>query len=53
MAAFQAARPRDSEERSEVLIPPEATLVFEIELLAITPGDDAKSPSDIARSVDQ
>jgi peptidylprolyl isomerase len=53
MAAFQAARPRDSEERSEVLIPPEATLVFEIELLAITLADDPKSPSDIARSNDQ
>jgi FKBP-type peptidyl-prolyl cis-trans isomerase len=53
MAAIKAARPRNLEERAEVLIPPEATLVFEIELLDITPGDDPKSPSDIAHSVDR
>jgi FKBP-type peptidyl-prolyl cis-trans isomerase len=53
MAALQAAKPRDSLERAEVLIPPESTLVFEIELLAITPGEDPKSPSDIARRADQ
>lgn len=48
MAALQAARPRDSEERAEVLIPPESTLIFEIELLAVSPGDDPESPSDIS-----
>ena len=53
MAALQAARPRDSEERAEMLIPPKSTLIFEIELLAIASGDDPDSPSDIARSVDQ
>jgi peptidylprolyl isomerase len=34
----------------EVLIPPDSTLVFEIELLAISPREDPESPSDIARS---
>jgi FKBP-type peptidyl-prolyl cis-trans isomerase len=53
MAALQAANPRDSEERAEMLIPPESTLIFEIELLAVTPGDDPESPSGIARRVDQ
>ncbi len=53
MAALQAAKPRDSLERAEMLIPPESTLIFEIELLAITPGDDPKSPSDIAHRADQ
>jgi len=33
----------------EVLIPPASTLVFEIELLAISPREDPESPSDIAR----
>jgi peptidylprolyl isomerase len=48
MAALQAAKPRKSTERAEVLIPPESTLIFEVELLAITPGEEPKSPSDIA-----
>ncbi len=48
MAALQAARPRDSIERAEVLIPPGSTLIFEIELLAITPGAEPERPSDIA-----
>ena len=52
MAALPAARPRGSKERAEMLIPPKSTLIFEIELLAIDPGDDPKSPSDIARSID-
>jgi peptidylprolyl isomerase len=53
MAALQVAKPRDSKERAEMLIPPESTLVFEIELLAITPGDDPESPPDIAHRADQ
>ncbi len=48
MAALKAVKPHDSDDRAEVLIPPESTLVFEIELLAITPGEDPESPSDIA-----
>ena len=48
MAALPAAKPRDLQERAEVLIPPESTLVFEIELLAVTPGEEPENPSDIA-----
>jgi FKBP-type peptidyl-prolyl cis-trans isomerase len=49
MAALQVVKPGDSQERAELLIPPDSTLVFEIELLAIAPGEDFESPSDIAR----
>ena len=48
MAALQPAQPRHSSERAEVLIPPGSTLIFEIELLAVTPGEEPESPSDIA-----
>jgi FKBP-type peptidyl-prolyl cis-trans isomerase len=50
MAAVQAVDASRSSGAGEVLIPPESTLVFEIELLAISPRDAPKSPSDIARS---
>jgi len=48
MAALPAARPRDPNQRAEVLIPPGSTLIFEIELLAITPGEEPESPADVA-----
>jgi peptidylprolyl isomerase len=50
MAAVQAVDASRSSGAGEVLIPPESTMVFEIELLAISPRDAPKSPSDIARS---
>ena len=49
MAAVQAVNAGRSIAASEVLIPPETTLVFEIELLAIGLPEDPKSPADIAR----
>ncbi|MBW2540859.1 MAG: FKBP-type peptidyl-prolyl cis-trans isomerase [Deltaproteobacteria bacterium] len=53
MAALQVAKPFEPEERAEVLIQPESTLVFEIELLAITPGGDSEAPSELARSAER
>jgi peptidylprolyl isomerase len=50
MAAVQAVSTSRSSGAGKVLIPPESTLVFEIELLAISPREDPESPSDIARS---
>jgi FKBP-type peptidyl-prolyl cis-trans isomerase len=50
MAAVQAVDASRSTGAGKVLIPPESTLVFEIELLAIGPREDPESPSDIARS---
>ena len=50
MAAVQAVNPVESIGAGQVLIPPRSTLVFEIELLAISPREDPESPSDIARS---
>jgi hypothetical protein len=49
MAALQAANSGRSEDRAELLIPPGSTLVFEIELLAITPSEAPETPADIAR----
>jgi len=53
MAALQAANSGLSEDRAELLIPPGSTLVFEIELLAIAPGEDPETPSDIARRANE
>jgi hypothetical protein len=50
MAAVQAVNPVGSIGAGQVLIPPKSTLVFEIELLAISPREDPENPSDIARS---
>jgi peptidylprolyl isomerase len=50
MAAVQAVNPVGLTGAGQVLIPPKSTLVFEIELLAISPREDPESPSDIARS---
>jgi FKBP-type peptidyl-prolyl cis-trans isomerase FkpA len=50
MAAVQAVDVAESRGAGEVLIPPESTLVFEIELLAIGTDGAPESPSDIARS---
>jgi FKBP-type peptidyl-prolyl cis-trans isomerase len=50
MAAAQAVDAIGSTGAGKVLIPPESTLVFEIELLAIGSSEDPESPSDIAHS---
>jgi FKBP-type peptidyl-prolyl cis-trans isomerase len=50
MAALQPAQPGRSADRAELLIPPRSTLVFEIELLAVSPGEPLETPSDIASS---
>jgi len=50
MAALQAVDVSVSRGAGEVLIPPESTLVFEIELLAVDPGEASERPSDVARS---
>lgn len=50
MAAVQAVNAAESSGAGKILIPPESTLVFEIELLAIGPSKDPESPSDVARS---
>ncbi len=50
MAAVQAVNASRSTGAGEILIPPESALVFEIELLDISPREAPKSPSDIARS---
>ena len=50
MAALQAVDASNSSGAGQVLIPPESTLVFEIELLAIGPPEAPEGPSDIARS---
>jgi FKBP-type peptidyl-prolyl cis-trans isomerase len=50
MAAVQAVNPVGSTGAGQILIPPRSTLVFEIELLAISPREDPENPSDIARS---
>jgi peptidylprolyl isomerase len=50
MAEVRAVSTSRSAGAGEVLIPPDSTLVFEIELLAISPREDPESPSDIARS---
>jgi peptidylprolyl isomerase/FKBP-type peptidyl-prolyl cis-trans isomerase FkpA len=50
MAAVQVIDTARSSGAGRVLIPPESTLVFEIELLAIGPHDVSEGPSDIARS---
>ncbi len=50
MAALQSVNASRSSGAGKVLIPPESTLVFEIELLAFSPREAPKSPSDIARS---
>ena len=50
MAEVRVVSTSRSAGAGEVLIPPDSTLVFEIELLAISPREDPESPSDIARS---
>ena len=50
MAVVQAVDVSRSTGTVKSLIPPDSTLVFEIELLAIGPREDPESPSDIARS---
>jgi peptidylprolyl isomerase len=50
MAVVQAVDASRSTGTVKNLIPPDSTLVFEIELLAIGPREDSESPSDIARS---
>jgi hypothetical protein len=50
MAVVQAVSASRSSGAGKVLIPPASTLVFEIELLAISPREDPENPSDIARS---
>jgi FKBP-type peptidyl-prolyl cis-trans isomerase len=52
MVAVQAVDAVESTGAGTVLIPPESTLVFEIELLAIGSSEDPESPSDIASSTD-
>jgi hypothetical protein len=52
MVAVQAIDVGRSSGAGQVLIPPESTLVFEIELLAISPYEDPKSPPDIARGAE-
>jgi len=49
MAALQAVSSLGAEERAELLIPPKSTLIFEIELLAVTPREGPELPPDIAR----
>jgi peptidylprolyl isomerase len=49
MAEVRVVSTSRSAGAGEVLIPPDSTLVFEIELLAISPREDPESPSDIAR----
>jgi FKBP-type peptidyl-prolyl cis-trans isomerase len=49
MAALQAVNASDSTGAGEVLIPPESTLVFEIELLDISHRESPKTAADIAR----
>jgi hypothetical protein len=49
MAALQAVNASDSTGAGEVLIPPESTLVFEIELLDISHRETPNTPADIAR----
>jgi hypothetical protein len=48
MAALQAINSSDSTGTGEVLIPPDSTLVFEIELLAIGNRKAPETPADIA-----
>jgi FKBP-type peptidyl-prolyl cis-trans isomerase len=53
MAAVQVIDVDQSSGAGEVLIPPESTLIFEIELLAVSPREDPEDPSDIARNADE
>jgi FKBP-type peptidyl-prolyl cis-trans isomerase len=49
MAAVQASDAGGSARSREILIPPGSTLVFEIELLALSSGEEAAAPSELAR----